>query len=551
MNKTRLGFLFLSLCFSLLTYSQKTSFSRQDTLRGTITNERSWWDLTYYHLSVKVNPQDSSFVGTNLVGYYVLETNQLMQIDLQDPMRITNVSQNGIDLKFKKDGNAWFVQLIEKQNIGEQKYLLIEYEGRPKISKRLPWDGGVSWGKDMDGNPFITTANQGDGASIWWPCKDHPYDEPDSMLISITVPEPLKNISNGRLRRIDHNSNETNTSHWFVSNPINNYGVNINIGNYVHFSTIYKGEKGNLDCNYWVLPKNEEKAKVQFKQAHLMLEAFEYWFGPYPFYEDGYKLVEVSYPGMEHQSSVTYGNGYKNGYRGNDVSKTGYGMKFDFILVHESGHEWFANSITNWDEADMWIHESFIAYSENLFVDYFWGKEASADYCRGTRLNISNDRPIVGIYGVNYSGSGDMYSKGANMLHTLRQIINDDEKWRQILRGLNKKFYHQTVKGEQIENYISEQLNMDLKPFFDQYLRTTKVPTFEYALVGGIMSYRWTNCVNGFQMKLKVYLNDQIHWLEVQQNWQKLELTEAIHKVEVDKDFYVASFPLTTISRIK
>ena len=477
----------------------------------------------------------------------MIEPNGLMQIDLQPPMKITRITKDGISQKFTRDGNAWFVKLNAKQKKGEINYLTVEFEGKPKIGKRLPWNGGVNWGPDKDGNPFIVTANQGDGASLWWPCKDHSYDEPDSMLISVTVPEPLVNVSNGRLRKLEKNADGTATSHWFVSNPINNYGVNINVGNYVHFGEKYKGEKGSLDCDYWVLAYNLEKAKEHFKQVPQMLEAFEHWFGPYPFYEDGFKLVEVSYPGMEHQSSVTYGNGYKNGYGGNDVSKTGYGMKFDFIIIHESGHEWFANSITNYDVADMWIHESFIAYSENLFVDYFWGKEASAAYCRGTRLNISNDRPIIGFYGVNKEGSGDMYSKGANMLHTLRQIIDDDQKWRQILRGLNQEFYHQTVKSEQIENYIAKQTGLDLKPFFDQYLRDTRIPTFEYALVNGKLQYRWANCVKGFQMKLKVKINEQVHWLTPSQKWQHLSHEELIQSVEVDPDFYVAGFNCTKI----
>jgi aminopeptidase N len=534
-------FVFTFICISEL-YSQTDIFTRQDTLRGSITPEREWWDLTYYHLQVKVNPADSSFSGSNLIGYQVIEPNGIMQIDLQPPMKITSVTQGGTSQKFTKDGNAWFVQLSNGQKTGDVNYLLVEFEGKPKISKRPPWDGGVSWGMDQDSNLLIVTANQGDGASLWWPCKDHPYDEPDSMLISVTVPEPLVNISNGRLRNLERHTDGTNTSHWFVSNPINNYGVNINVGNYVHFGEVYKGEKGNLDLDYWVLPYNLEKAREHFKQVPQLMEAFEYWFGPYPFYEDGFKLVEVSYPGMEHQSSVTYGNGYKNGYGGRDVSKTGYGMKFDFIIIHESGHEWFANSITNWDIADMWIHESFTAYSENLFVDYFWGREASAAYCRGTRLNISNDRPIIGFYDVNHRGSGDMYAKGANMLHTLRQMIDDDQKWRQILRGLNTEFYHQTVKSQQIENYLAEHTGLDLKPFFDQYLRDTRIPTFEYALLNGTMRYRWANCISGFQMKLKVYINGQAHWLVPTQKWQNLSPEEPINSIEVDPDFYVAGF---------
>ena len=537
----------LILGLNLAASAQNPVFTRQDTLRGSILPERAWWDLTYYELTVKVDPVDSTFSGSNLIGYRVIEPNQLMQIDLQPPMKISRISQNGIDQKFVRDGNAWFVTLENQQNTGEINYLLVEFSGKPKVSKRPPWDGGVTWTTDQNGHPFIATANQGDGASLWWPCKDHPYDEPDSMLINITVPEPLMNVSNGRLRRLEHHPDGTNTSHWFVSNPINNYGVNINVGDYVHFGDVYEGENGHLDCDYWVLSYNQEKAKQHFKQAHLMLEAFEYWFGPYPFYEDSYKLVEVPYSGMEHQSCVTYGNGFKNGYRGRDVSNTGYGMNFDFIIIHESGHEWFANSITNWDAADMWIHESFIAYSENLFVEYFWGKKAGAEYCRGTRLNISNDRPIVGIYNVNYSGSGDMYAKGANMLHTLRQILNDDEQWRQLLRGLNREFYHQTVKAEQIERYIIEKTGLKLKPFFDQYLRDTRIPIFEYALIDGKLRYRWANCVTDFNMKLKVYINDHEFWLEPEPKWQNLEFEESAETINIDKDFYVAYVQLTKI----
>ncbi|MBC35465.1 MAG: peptidase M1 [Bacteroidetes bacterium] len=547
MTKKSILLILLTILIVSSGFAQKSVFTRQDTLRGSITPEREWWDLSYYHLSVKVNPSDSSFHGTNLVQYKVLKAQQLMQIDLQPPMEITKITQNGKELRYERDGNAFFISLDESQEIGSTNSILIEYHGKPHISKRPPWEGGVTWKKDKNGFDFISTANQGDGGSLWWPSKDHPYDEPDSMLISINIPNPLMNVSNGRLRKHEVHEDGTNTSHWFVSNPINNYGVNINIGKYAHFSDVYKGEKGDLDCDYWVLEYNEEIAKEHFKQAHLMLEAFEHWFGPYPFYEDGFKLVEVTYPGMEHQSSVTYGNGYKNGFRGRDVSRSGYGDLFDFIIIHESGHEWFANSITNWDEADMWIHESFIAYSENLYVDYFWGKEASAAYCRGTRMNIRNDRPIIGIYNVRYEGSGDMYSKGANMLHTLRQMIDDDEKWRQILRGLNKEFYHQTVKTEQIEGFISKETGFDLQTFFDQYLRDTRIPTFEYSLVDGVLFYRWTNCVKGFKMKTKVYINNEMHWLDPSQRWQRIKAEEAIKKVEVDKDFYVASFELTEI----
>ncbi len=538
-----LGIFFL-LTASPEVFSQQPVFTHQDTLRGSITPEREWWDLTYYHLDIKVDPSDRSIKGSNLLRYKVLKENQLMQIDLQPPMKIIKVTQDGSELSWKRDGNAWFIMLQKVQKTGQTEEMVLWYEGNPKVSENPPWSGGITWDKDVNGNDFIASACQGAGASLWWPCKDHPYDEPDSMLISVNVPGHLTDVSNGRLRGVDEKPDGTHTFHWFVSNPINNYGVNINIADYVHFSEKYRGEKGILDCDYYVLNGNMGKAKEHFKDVKRMLEAFEYWFGPYPFYEDSYKLVEVPYLGMEHQSSVTYGNDFKKGYRGRDLSQTGWGLKFDFIIVHESGHEWFANSITNWDAADMWIHESFIAYSENLFLDYFYGKEASAAYVRGTRANIRNDRPIIGIYDVNYQGSGDMYYKGSNMLHTLRQLVDDDEQWRGILRAINKEYYHQTVKGSQIEAFMSEQTGKDLSGFFDQYLRDTRIPVLEYILDGNELKFRWANCVKGFNMPLRVEINGKVKWINPGRRWNSLTNPDVIKSFMVDPDFYVASFNL-------
>jgi aminopeptidase N len=364
------------------------------------------------------------------------------------------------------------------------------------------------------------------------------------MLMSFTVPNHLTAVGNGRLRKVEKNrKNKTKTFHWFVSNPISNYVVNLNVADYIHFSEVYNGEKGPLDCDYFVLSYNKDKAKEHFKQVPMMLEAFEYWFGPYPFYEDSYKLVEVPYPGMEHQSSVTYGNGYENGFIGRgDISHSGWGEKFDFIIIHESGHEWFANSITYKDMADMWIHESFTAYSENLFVDFHYGKKASSEYVLGTRLNIKNDKPIIGLYDVNYSGSGDMYPKGANMLHTIRQIISNDEKWRSILRGLNKEFYHQTVTTKQIENYINEKVAVDLKPLFDQYLRDIRIPVFEYAILDSHLKFRWANVINGFNMPLHIYLNGSKQIIYPTTQWSSLETGDEGSKIEIEKNFYVIPY---------
>jgi len=422
--------------------------------------------------------------------------------------------------------------------------LIVYFEGVPVVAQNPPWDGGFTWEKDGNGLPFIATSNQGIGSSVWWPNKDIPYDEPDKgALMSIEVPENLMDVSNGRLIKTDQNKKKkTKTYHWEVKNPINNYSLNINIGDYVNFSEKYKGEKGELDMNYYVLRENLEKAKVHFSDARRTMEAFEHWFGPYPFYEDSYKLVEAPYLGMEHQSSVTYGNGYVKGYRGRDLSQTGWGLMWDFIIIHESGHEWFANNITNRDVADMWIHEGFTAYSENLFLDFHYGKEASASYVKGTRMNIQNDIPIIGIYGVNREGSSDMYYKGANLLHTIRQVVNDDEKWREILRGLNKEFYHSNVTTKQVEDYISEKAGVDLSKVFDQYLRDIRIPTLEYNINGDQLSYRWINTVRGFHMPIKVYVNSKEMWIKPEAGrWLGDVLESDVTSFSVDDNFYVGN----------
>ena len=534
------NFLLISIFCLTNISAQKNNFSRQDTLRGAITPERVWWNLLHYNLDMKVDPSNKSLSGSNTIRYKVLESNQLMQIDLQPPMKITTVKQGGVKLEFKREGNVYYITLKKVQKVGNINEIYINYQGVPKISNNPPWDDGLTWSKDKNGNDFIATSCQGGGASIWWPCKDHMYDEPEEgITLSITAPKHLTSVGNGRLIDTKENSDNTKTFTWQVVNPINNYGVNINIGDYVHFSEKYKGEKGELDCDYWVLSYNLEKAKEQFKDASRTLEAFEYWFGPYPFYEDSFKLVEVPYLGMEHQSSITYGNGYQNGYKGYDLSQSGWGLKFDFIIVHEGGHEWFANNITNIDIADMWIHEGFTAYSENLFLDYHFGTEASNAYVTGTRKNIQNDKPIIGFYNVNNSGSSDMYYKGANMLHTLRQVVNDDEKWRSILKGLNKDFYHQTVNTEQIENYLSQHIGINLSGFFDQYLRTTKIPVLEYKIDNKHISYKWSNVVDLFSIPIKVTINDKEDWIIPTTDWKELKLDTSILNFSVNKNFYV------------
>lgn len=515
-------------------------FTRQDTLRGSITPERNWWDVVHYDLSVKVDPEKKFLSGSNIITYKVIEEGNVMQIDLQEPMKITKIIQNGEEVHFEREGSVFWAVLDEDKDPGSEGKVTVYFEGNPKVAVRPPWDGGITWNKDKNGNHFIASSNQGIGASIWWPNKDHAYDEPDNgMMIRVRVPENLMDVSNGRLVKEENHNDGTKTWHWKVTNPINNYGVNINVGDYVHFGEKYKGEKGLLDMDYYVLSYNLDKAKEHFKDAARTLEALEYWFGPYPFYEDSYKLVEAPYLGMEHQSSVTYGNGYQNGYRGMDLSSSGWGLKFDFIIIHESGHEWFANNITYQDVADMWIHEGFTNYSENLFLEYFYGPEAGREYVLGTRLGINNDRPIVGIYDVHFEGSGDMYNKGGNMLHTIRNVINNDILWRAILRGLNEEFYHQTVTGEQIENYISKKAGKDLSKVFDQYLRDIRIPTLEYTFKDDQLRYRWSNAVQGFDMPVKVTIDGKEYWLEPGINWKRKDVKG--ESLEVDRNFYVGS----------
>lgn len=525
-------------------FAQTPQFTRQDSLRGSITPERAWWDLTYYHLQIKVDIANKSFKGQNAVHYTVLEPGKRMQIDLQPPLKITKVMQGKKELSYTQDGNAYFISFNNPQKTGDKNSIEVFYEGKPQVSVRPPWSGGVTWDKDNNGNDFIATSCQGDGASLWWPCKDHMYDEVDSMLISITVPKHLMNVSNGRLRSVVKNKDKTRTFNWFVANPINNYGVNLNIGDYVHFSEVYPGENGPLDCDYYVLRDNLTKAKAQFTDVARTLKAFEHWFGPYPFYNDSYKLVEVPYLGMEHQSSVTYGNGYQNGYLGRDLSHTGWGLKWDFIIVHESGHEWFANNITNIDIADMWIHESFTAYSENLYLNYHYGKEASAAYVIGTRQNIQNDKPIIGPYDVNKAGSSDMYYKGANMLHTLRQLVEDDILWREMLRGLNKEFYHQTVTTKQIEDYLSDKSGKDLSAFFNQYLRDSRVPILNYVIDGNTLGFKWDQVVRGFDMPVVVHINGKSQWISPSAQWTEIKVDNPIESFKVDANFYVSEFNL-------
>lgn len=566
-----------SFALLIFNFSFGQLFTHADTLRGSNGPGRSWWNATKYNLHVTFNLEDSSISGYNQISYKALTSKhpEFFQVDLQEPMIIDSVFSetgnpsfplNKRKLSFTRNGNAWFVYLQNQQspitakhdinkimqtnhsekvtlsayNAKEISNLVIYYHGKPIVAKNPPWDGGFIYKKDKNGNPWDAVACQGLGASVWYPCKDYQGDEPDSAAMHFTVPSNLQIISNGRLRNKKNNGDGTTEYTWAVVNPINNYDITFYIGKFVHFGQIYKGEKGDLTMDYWVLDSNLEKAKIQFKDAPRMMKAFEYWFGPYPFYEDGYKLVDAPYLGMEHQSAIGYGNHYKMGYNGRDLSGSGWGLKWDFIIVHESAHEWFGNNITSVDLADMWIHESFANYAEALFTEYYYGKKAADEYVIGVRKNIRNDKPIIAHYGVNEEGSGDMYYKGGNMLHTIRQVIHNDEKFRNILSGLNKTFYHQTVTSKQVEEYISQHSGINFSKVFDEYLRTTMVPELQYKSMNGKIMYRWNNCVPGFNMPLEIY-NDKGKLIFIHPTEKFQQVPKGVKDIKVDENYFVTS----------
>jgi aminopeptidase N len=551
MNKAIYSFIAI-IGFATVVNAQEKPFTHADTLRGSITPQRAWWDVLRYDIWVKPDYGTKSIQGQVTISYkktaWPKEAKHNMQVDLQQPLIIDSAFQTSSNAKglktaigFERDGNVAYFDADPKATS-----ITIYYHGTPREAIRPPWDGGWIWKKDSLNRPWMSVACQGLGASVWYPCKDHQSDEPDKgASLSMVVADTLAAVGNGRLLSKTPNNDGTTTWKWEVKNPINNYNIIPYIGKYVNWTDTYNGEKGPLDLSYWVLDYNEARARVQFTQSVNMLKAFEHWFGPYPFYEDGYKLVESPHLGMEHQSAVGYGNHFQNGYLGRDLSHSGQGLKWDFIIIHESGHEWFANNITSKDLADMWIHESITNFSETLFTDYWFGKEAGDEYNYGTRKNIRNDKPIIAHYGVNEEGSGDMYYKGGNMMQLIRHSIDNDSLFRQILRGLNKTFYHQTVTTQQVESYISKHAGIDFSKVFDQYLRNTQIPVLEY-YVGAdnkTFNYRLTNCVKGLVIKLPLHSGNSNYVLNAAEGWKSIAIKQdadvSALPTLIDRNFYI------------
>lgn len=545
MKKILIAFALLSCStanFAQNMLSSNENNERAKLLRGTLTDLRTCYDINYYHLDVKIDIDNKSVSGSNEFAFTATKDFESLQFDLFENLKVEKVVFKGKELSFTREFAAVFVK-FPKIKKGSKERFTVFYSGNPQIAKMPPWDGGFIFRKDKSGNPFVSVACQGLGASVWWPNKDHQSDEVDSMLVSISAPKDLDCIANGRYRGKTESKDGYTKHNWFVGNPINNYNVAFYIGKYAHWTDTYNGEDGQLTLDFYSLKQDSAKARPHWDaDVKPMLKSFEYWFGPYPWYKDGYKLVQAPHLGMEHQSAVAYGNQFMKGYLGQDLSGTGNGLKWDYITIHETGHEWFGNNITTKDIADMWVHEGFTTYSEVLFTESTQGKKAGEDYVIGQRKDIGNKKPVIGIYNTNTEGDGDMYAKGANIIHTIRQLINDDEKFRQILRGLNKTFYHATTTSAEVEAFIAKQSGLKLDKVFDQYLRNAAIPSLEYKIDNGSLKYRWLTDIKEFDMPVKVSLKaNEYTLIKPTNDWQSVKIDDSVNvdNFSVERNFYV------------
>jgi aminopeptidase N len=483
-------------------------FTRKDSLQGGLPPERINFDILRYDLNIKINPDEKSIIGFNDILFKVkAKKAKKMQLDLYENMKVDSIVFNNLKLDYKKEFNAVFIDFPNFIASNFEHKIRFYYSGKPTIAKKAPWDGGFVFAKDSQGKHHIGVACQGDGASLWFPCKDSQSDEPDfGATIKVAVPNGLMNVSNGRLIGSEDLKNGYTRWDWEVKNQINVYNITVNIADYIHFGENYKG----LDLDYYVLRENEAKAKIQFEDVKPMMDCFQSKFGDYPFKEDGYKLVETSYLGMEHQSAVAYGNKYQKGYLGSDLSGTGIGELFDFIIIHESGHEWFGNSISSKDVADMWIHEGFTCYTESVFVECQYGLEKAQTYINGLKQNIQNDKPIIGAYNVRNEGSSDMYYKGALLLNTLRSVINNDAKWWEILLKLSKNYRHKIIEHKNVVAFFNRETGLNLTPIFDQYLKHKNIPVLELKIEKKKLIYNWKTDVPNFEMPIDIKVNGEI-----------------------------------------
>ena len=518
--------------------SAQETTTRKDTLQGGLRAERTCYDVLRYDLNIKINIQDKSIVGYNDISFKVVSDTKKIQIDLFENMQVDSIVFHSKKLEYKREFNAVFIDFPTNLNTENTEKIRFYYSGKPIIAKRAPWDGGFVFTKDKQGKPWVAVSCQGTGASLWYPVKDSQSDEPDNgATIKVAVPNGLMNVSNGRLMGSENLKNGFTRWDWEVKNPINTYAITVNIADYAHIHD----NLDDLDLDYYVLKENEVIAKTHFEQAKLMLTCFQSKFGAYPFKEDGYKLVETPYLGMEHQSAVAYGNKYTNGYLGSDLSDTGIGLLFDYITVHESGHEWFGNSITSKDIADMWIHEGFTMYTEVVYLECQFGPEIAQKYMNGMKQNVSNDEPIIGPFGVNKEGSGDMYYKGALLLNTLRHVIKNEDLWWKLLLNYSNTFRHKIIDTGTVINFFNTESGLNLTAIFNQYLRYTTIPELLIRINKNKLEYRWTASEPNFNMPIDIKVNGKEIRIQPTLEWEISSIKiKSIDEVEVlTNDFYV------------
>lgn len=529
--------LILIATFLIVQVALSQNFTRKDSLQGGLRFERTCFDVLRYNLDLTVIPNEKKIKGNNEIIFKIVENTKKIQIDLFENMQIDSIIWNNSQLIFNREFNAVFINFPDELKKNSEEKIQFYYQGNPIAARNAPWDGGFVWKKDKNNNDWIGVAVQGTGASLWYPCKDSQTDEPDfGASIKVAVPNGLMNISNGRFIGSKKLENDYTRWNWEVKNPINNYNITLNIGDYVHIHDNHNG----LDLDYYVLSYNEEKARKHFEEVKPMMDCFQSKFGEYPFKEDGYKLIETPYLGMEHQSAVAYGNKYLKGYLDQDISYSGVGLLFDFIIIHESGHEWFGNSITSQDIADMWIHEGFTQYSEIVYAECVFGYEKAMKYANGLKNGVLNNKPIIGHYGVNCKGSDDMYPKSALLLNTLRHAINDDEKWWKLIYDYSTTFRHKIIDTETVITFFNEYTKQDLTPIFNEYLRYTTIPILELKINKNRLEYRWKTNETNFSMPIEIKINGQSTIIKPVSTWNKSKFkVKSSDKIEVSNNYFV------------
>lgn len=518
------------------------SFNRVDSLRGGLRVERICYDVTYYNLNLEIDIPTKSIKGSNKIYFTSKKDFTILQIDLFDNLTIDNIRYKDQTLSYTREANAVFVNFTDTVRKNTQAMFEVTYHGNPMVAKRAPWDGGFVFSKDQEGKDWIGVACEGTGASLWWPCKEYLGDEPDSMQVTLTYPKDLFFVGNGKMTNdLVNASNRTTT--WKVSYPINNYNITLNIANYKQIHDVYHSNSlnQNLDLDYYILPYNYDKALKQFKQVKPMLTIYEKYLGPYPFWNDGYALVETPYLGMEHQGAIAYGNGYKTGYAGTDFSKIG--LDFDYIIIHETGHEWWGNSVSCKDIADLWIHEGFCTYTEALYVEGMYGKKKAQEYINAKKDGIDNLLPIQGKYGVNNEGDGEMYNKGMLFLNTLRTVVDNDSLWfASIYKLLNKDLYHKNVDYNDVVRVMEQNTKKYIRPIFEQYIQKSNIPLLVYKIEDKnkfmkTIYYKWKTDVTGFQMRFYFKYNGKKEDAIATNDWRSFDIrAKKIKKFEIDQN---------------